>query len=57
MPKTKKQRLANDFSLNLHGEWGGRIMPKQDDPEWKIFTYRGIKLAYDMLCDPTRSDK
>ena len=57
MPKTKTKRLANDFSLNLHGGWRGRIMPKEDDPEWKFRTYRGIKLSYEMLCDPTRSKK
>ena len=31
-------------------------MPKQDDTEWKFQTYRGNKLAYDMLYDPISSD-
>ena len=37
---------------------GGRdIIPKQDDPEWKLQEYRVTNLSYDMLCEPTISDK
>ena len=32
---------------------GGRIMPKDDDKEWKVQTYNGTNLSYDMLCEPT----
>ena len=34
----------------------GLIIPKQDYTEWKFQTYRGTKLAYDMLCKPISSD-
>ena len=34
----------------------GRIIPKQDDAEWKFQTYRGTNLANDMLCKPRSSD-
>ena len=34
----------------------GRIIPKQDDPEWKFQTDRGTNLAYDMLYEPISSD-
>ena len=52
-PKTKKQRPTKDFSLCLNGGWGGgSIMPKDDDKEWKLQTYMGTNLAYNMLCEP-----
>ena len=54
--KTKKQRPKSDFSHSLAGGWGGFIIPKQDDPEWKFQSYRGTNLAYDILCEPICSD-
>ena len=33
--------------------WGGRIIRKDDDKEWKFQTYEATNLAYDLLCEPT----
>ena len=32
-------------------------MPPKNDPEFKFHTYRGTELSYDMLYEPTSSDK
>ena len=55
-PKTKNQRLTNYFPLSPNGGWGGRIMAKDDDKEWKFQTDKGTYLDYDMLCEPTCLD-
>ena len=55
-PKTKKQRLTNDFPLSLNGDWGGHIMDKDDDKQCKFQTDKVTDLAYDMLCNRTCLD-
>ena len=35
---------------------GGGVKPKQDDLDWKIYTYRGTNIDYNTLCEPTSSD-
>ena len=53
--QTKKSRLGADFSLDHTGGWGGRI--KHNDNDWKVKSYKGSNLGYDMMCESINSDQ
>ena len=56
LPETKKSRLGADFSLDHTGGWGGGRM-NQNDNYWKLKSYKGTNLGYDMLCESVNSDQ
>ena len=55
LPKTKKTILVADFTLDHTGGWVGSI--KQNDNYWKLQSYKGTNLGYDMMCESVNSDQ
>ena len=43
------------MSLGHTVGWGGRI--KNNDNDWKLQSYKGTNLGYDMLCESVNSDQ
>ena len=48
LPKTKKQTLVADFSLDHTGGWGGGRI-KHNDNDWKFQSYKRTNFGYDLI--------
>ena len=55
LSKTKKPRLIADFSLDCTGVWRGHI--KHNDKDWKLQSYKGTNLGYNLICESVNSDQ